>query len=311
MIRRAAEYAGVVVREAEADDAEATMREAEPDVVVVAAALAHGEGVSVIGRLSAARSGSTRPRLIAIGGDGTPVRTIEDARRLGADDFLPRPVDLEGLVARIMRAGGRRVTGPMPLVDLRSVVAARVEADLSGALDMALGAVSEPPTSQRTTLPMPTVAPPPPVGATNVRTTLRMPTTAPTAAAPPPAPEPHDTVQMAVVDPGEAAPPAEPPPAPRALTGPEAAALRARVEALLPLVREGDYFAVLGLPRDATAADVERAWREARADLEPEVAEPALGDGLRDSLAAVRRVLDEAHRVLRDDLVRGEYRAHL
>jgi ActR/RegA family two-component response regulator len=331
MIRRAAEYAGVNVHEAEADDAETTMRETEPDVVVVAAALAHGEGVSVIGRLGAARGGSTRPRLITVGGEGTPVRSIEDARRLGADDFLPRPVDLEGLVARIMRAGGRRVTAPMPLVDLRSVVAARVEADLSGALDDALGSVTGPPPPQRTTLPMPTVAPPAPAGGLNVHTTLRLATTAPAEApaprdtvqmatvaepaprdtiqmptvVPPEPPEPRDTVQMPTVEPPVA------PPAPRVLTEAEAAALQARVEALLPLIREGDYFAVLGLPRDATAADVERAWREARADLEPEVAEPALGDGLRDALAAVRRGLDEAHRVLRDDVVRGEYRAHL
>jgi DNA-binding response OmpR family regulator len=314
MIRRAAEYAGVVVSEAEADDVEVTMRESDPDVVVVAAALAHGEGVSVIGRVSAARSGSPRPRLIAVGGEGTPVRSLDDARRLGADDFLPRPVDLEGLVARIMRAGGRRVTAPMPLVDLRSVVAARVEADLSGALDVALGAVSEPVAPRRTTLPMATVAPPAP------RDTIQMPVV---EAAPPPAPRdtiqmatvdlpvappaPRDTIQMATVDLPVAPPAAEP----RVLTAAEAAALRARVEALLPLVREGDYFAVLGLPRDATAADVERAWRAARADLEPEVAGPALGDGLHDALVAVRRVLDEAHRVLRDDVVRGEYRAHL
>jgi len=148
------------------------------------------------------------------------------------------------------------------------------------------------------------------------------------AGTPPAAPAPRDTVPMAAAVPPAAAstavvppqapagapaaaPAAEPGAASRVLTESEATALRARVEALLPLVREGDYFAVLGLPRDATAADVERAWREARQDLEPAVAEPALGDGLRDSLAAVRRVLDEAHRVLRDDMVRGEYRAHL
>jgi ActR/RegA family two-component response regulator len=340
MIRRAAEYAGVLVREADDDTVEGVVREFQPDVVVVAAALAHGEGVSVIGRLQAARGSSSHPRLIAVGGEGTPLRSADDARRLGAEEFLPRPVDLEGLVARIMRAAGRRVTASMPLVDLRSVVAARVEADLSGALDAALGAVSEPRATQRNTLPLPMVAPPPPPppGGLDVRSTLRLPTMAPAApppaappAAPPPAapapppaaaptaPAPRDTVQMSVVVVPEAeavlpaAPPAAPPPTapPRVLTESEAAVLRARVEALLPLVREGDYFAVLGVPRDATAADVERAWHEARADLEPAVAEPALGDGLRDALAAVRRVLDEAHRVLRDDQVRSEYRAHL
>jgi ActR/RegA family two-component response regulator len=310
MIRRAAEYAGVQVVEADADDLEAVLRQAEPDVVVVAAALAHGEGVSVIGRLGTLRGRSLRPRLIAVGGEGTPVRTVEDARRLGADEFLPRPVDLEGLVARIMRASGRRVTGPMPLVDLRSVVAARVEADLAGSLDEALGSVREPPPPHRTTLPMPTVAPPAPVGGLLGRTTLPLPTHEPAADAP------RDTVQMPVVvippeafpDPPASAPAAD---APRVLTAAEAEALRARVEALLPLVREGDYFAVLGLPRDASAADVERAWRDARKDLDPAVADPALGDGLRDALAAVRRVLDEARRVLRDDAGRGEYRAHL
>jgi ActR/RegA family two-component response regulator len=343
MIRRAAEYAGVVVREGEAEDVEAVMRESDPDVVVVAAALAHGEGVSVIGRVRAARGGSTRPKLIAVGGEGTPVRTMDDARRLGADDFLPRPVDLEGLVARIMRAGGRRVTGPMAVVDFRKVVAARVEADLSGTLDDVLGTVTEPAASARTTLPMPTVAPPLPPGAPSSRTTLVMPPTERAATPPvrttltmPAAPEPRDTIQMQTVAmppevlPEPAAPPAppvrdtiqmatvpgpEPEPAPtsaaRVLTATEAAALRARVEALLPLVKEGDYFAVLGLSRDATAADVERAWRAARTDLEPAVAEPAVGEGLRDSLAAVRRVLDEAHRVLHDDRTRGEYRAHI
>ena len=383
MIRRAAEYAGVHVSEAEADDVDAALRETEPDVVVVAAALAHGEGVSVIGRLSAARGRGLRPRLIAVGGEGTPVRSVEDARRLGADEFLPRPVDLEGLVARVMRAAGRRVTGPMPLVDLRSVVAARVEADLSGALDDALGAVSEPRVGLRTTLPMPTVAPPAPAGGPSPRTTLplpppspaptggpsprttlRMPTTAP-AAAPPGAAPTRDTLQMAVVAPERAAdvappgaapvrdtlrmtvvpgaapdgappdaapvrdtvqmtmvvpeaapdgaPPGEVPPTatPRVLAPVEAAALRARVEALLPLVDEGDYFAVLGLPRDATVADVQRAWRAARQELEPSVVEPALGEGLRESVAALRRVLDEALRVLSDDRVRDEYRAHL
>jgi hypothetical protein len=63
--------------------------------------------------------------------------------------------------------------------------------------------------------------------------------------------------------------------------------------------------------RQLVAQINERAWREARQDLEPEVAGPALGEGLRDMLAAVRRVLDEAHRVLRDDRTRGEYRAHI
>jgi ActR/RegA family two-component response regulator len=377
MIRRAAEYAGVVVREADAEDVEAVMREVDDDVVVVAAALAHGEGVSVIGRVRATRGSSPRPRIIAIGGEGTPVRSLEDARRLGADDFMPRPVDLEGLVARIMRAGGRRMTGPMAVVDLRSMVAARVEADLTGALDEALGAVGEPAAAPRATLRMPAVPPAPPgasvrttlqmpapepAAAPHVRTTstmptapqardtIQMPTALPPAAFPePPFPEPpardtvampvveprdtvampvvepRDTVPMPVVEPPAASDPMVEPPAasepavvppaaappPRVLTAAEGTALRARVEGLLPLVREGDYFAVLGLPRDATAADVERAWREARRDLEPAVAEPALGDGLRESLAAVRRVLDEAHRVLCDDATRGEYRAHI
>jgi hypothetical protein len=190
--------------------------------------------------------------------------------------------------------------------------------------------------SPRTTLVMP---PPEPAATPPVRTTLTMPTAAqprdtiqiPTVIPPeayPDAPPARDTVQMpTVVPPPVESPardtvqmptviPAEVPaapaaPGPRALTAAEAAALRARVEALLPLVREGDYFAVLGLPRDASAADVERAWREATRDLEPGVAEPALGPDLTASLAAVRRVLDEARRVLRDDTSRGEYRAHI
>jgi hypothetical protein len=86
---------------------------------------------------------------------------------------------------------------------------------------------------------------------------------------------------------------------------------RARVAARLRLVREGDYFEFLGLPRDAETMDVRRAHARLCRDLEPEVVGPALARELADSIRDIRAVADEAWRVLGSEAQRTAYRAAL
>lgn len=85
----------------------------------------------------------------------------------------------------------------------------------------------------------------------------------------------------------------------------------ARIRARLQLAREGDYFAALGLARDATRLDVRRAHAElhrtfADVHLEPQVRTP-----LRAELEELRDLLDEARDVLVDEGLRSAYLAHL
>ncbi|MFX4396899.1 hypothetical protein ABTA35_20050, partial [Acinetobacter baumannii] len=46
-------------------------------------------------------------------------------------------------------------------------------------------------------------------------------------------------------------------------------AVRSRVRARMQLVEEGDYFAVLGISREATGYEVRRAFVELRREFEP------------------------------------------
>ncbi len=85
-------------------------------------------------------------------------------------------------------------------------------------------------------------------------------------------------------------------------------AVRAKVRARLALVEEGDYFALLGVPRHATGYDVRRAYLDLRRAFEPH---RTLGPGTEDLAEDVRlvlEVLDEAHDVLRDTHRRERYR---
>jgi hypothetical protein len=85
-------------------------------------------------------------------------------------------------------------------------------------------------------------------------------------------------------------------------------ALRERVRARLALVQEADYFALLGVPRTATAYDVKRAYLELRRAFEPARAlRPSTAD-LADDLCVIVEVLDEAWEVLRDGARRDRYR---
>ncbi len=85
-------------------------------------------------------------------------------------------------------------------------------------------------------------------------------------------------------------------------------AIRARVVARRRLVDEADYFALLGLTRDATAYDIRRAYLELRREFEPSRILSARTADLSDDLALVIEVLDEAYDVLRDDVRRERYR---
>ncbi|AKU97265.1 large Ala/Glu-rich protein [Labilithrix luteola] len=85
-------------------------------------------------------------------------------------------------------------------------------------------------------------------------------------------------------------------------------AVRARVRARGELVDEGDYFAVLGVSRDATSYEIRRAYLELRRTFEPS---KILTPRLRDLESEVRKivvVLDEAYEILRDAARRERYR---
>jgi hypothetical protein len=98
------------------------------------------------------------------------------------------------------------------------------------------------------------------------------------------------------------------PPAPDHL---DDAALRARIELRRALVEEGDYFALLGVSRDATSYDVKRAYTTLRREFEPERVLSAKNADLREDLDLILEVLDEAYDILSDQVRRERYRRAL
>jgi hypothetical protein len=85
-------------------------------------------------------------------------------------------------------------------------------------------------------------------------------------------------------------------------------AIRARVRARLQLVDEGDYFAVLGVSRDATSYEVKRAFLELRRAFEPSRILTAPLADLQNDVRKIAMVLDEAYEILRDAARRERYR---
>jgi curved DNA-binding protein CbpA len=80
------------------------------------------------------------------------------------------------------------------------------------------------------------------------------------------------------------------------------------VRARLQLVDEGDYFAVLGVARDATGYEVRRAFLELRRAFEPSrVLTPSVAD-LADDVRKIVSVLEEAYEILKDGARRERYR---
>jgi hypothetical protein len=86
---------------------------------------------------------------------------------------------------------------------------------------------------------------------------------------------------------------------------------RERVRARWQLVTEADYFALLGVRRDATGFEIRRAYQSARRDFAADCFPTELRRELARELDDIANVLDEAFRVLRDDRLRQTYLANL
>jgi hypothetical protein len=86
---------------------------------------------------------------------------------------------------------------------------------------------------------------------------------------------------------------------------------RERVRARWQLVTEADYFALLGVRRDATGFEIRRAYQAARRDFAADTFPSDLRRELAQELDDIANVLDEAFRVLRDDRLRVTYLTNL
>ncbi len=86
---------------------------------------------------------------------------------------------------------------------------------------------------------------------------------------------------------------------------------RERVRARWQLVTDADYFALLGVRRDATGFEIRRAYQAARRDFAADGFPPDLRREMARELDDIAIVLDEAFRVLRDDRLRGTYLSNL
>lgn len=86
---------------------------------------------------------------------------------------------------------------------------------------------------------------------------------------------------------------------------------RERVRARWQLVTEADYFALLGVRRDATTFEIRRAYQAARRDFAADCFPGDLRRELAQELDDIANVLDEAFRVLRDDRLRVTYLSNL
>jgi hypothetical protein len=86
---------------------------------------------------------------------------------------------------------------------------------------------------------------------------------------------------------------------------------RERIQDKLNHVRQLDYFQVLGIPRSATAYEVERAFTRARREFEESRFSEGVCRDLHRELLEIERVIEDAHEVLRDDSLRQSYARHL
>ncbi len=88
----------------------------------------------------------------------------------------------------------------------------------------------------------------------------------------------------------------------------DAEAVRERVRARSQLVDDGDYFAVLGVARDATGYEVRRAFLELRRAFDPSrMLTPEIAD-LAGDVRKITVVLEEAYEILKDSARRDRYR---
>ena len=92
-------------------------------------------------------------------------------------------------------------------------------------------------------------------------------------------------------------------------SAPESA--RARLLARYAPVENGDYFAVLDVPRDASVADLRRAHDRIVRETASESLDPGLAGELAAQIKAIRMVAAEALRVLSDASLRARYASHI
>jgi hypothetical protein len=100
-------------------------------------------------------------------------------------------------------------------------------------------------------------------------------------------------------------------PLPRATPERDEAADRVVVQARFALCQDGDYFQILGLERDTEADEIRQAGDAWLARLAPTSLHPFVAAEFAEQLKEVRVVVAEAVRLLGDDRLRGQYRAHL
>jgi CheY-like chemotaxis protein len=85
-------------------------------------------------------------------------------------------------------------------------------------------------------------------------------------------------------------------------------AIRQNIAARMQLVEEGDYFAVLGVRRDATGYEIRRAFIDLRRAFEPtRILTPELVE-LAEDVRTIVGVLEEAYEILKDPSRRERYR---
>jgi hypothetical protein len=103
----------------------------------------------------------------------------------------------------------------------------------------------------------------------------------------------------------------EPPPQSAPYDPLDDVAVRHRIERRKALVEEGDYFALLGVGRNATGYEVRRAYLALRREFAPETLLSAGTTDLREDLDLILEVLEEAYDILHDDARRARYRRAL
>jgi len=86
---------------------------------------------------------------------------------------------------------------------------------------------------------------------------------------------------------------------------------RARLLERYAPVEQGDYFAVLGVGRDANATELRRAHERIIREIAPDAIEPQLAREMSAQIDAIRAVAAEALRVLGDEALRPRYLSHL
>ena len=86
---------------------------------------------------------------------------------------------------------------------------------------------------------------------------------------------------------------------------------RARLLARYAPVENGDYFAVLDVPRDASVADLRRAHEKILRETASDSVDPGVAGELAPQIEAIRTVVAEALRVLSDANLRSRYASRI